>query len=137
MIVLVDTNIVLDVIQKRQAHYAAAEETWKRVEERSLDGRVSAITFNNVFYILRKQVGVDPARDALRAIRRTCGVVPLDQAIIDDAIAAAEADFEDSIQIAAARLATAAYIVTRNVRHFASSPIPAVTANDLISILEP
>ena len=57
MIVLLDTNILLDVIQDRKPHADPAARVWKLVEERAVAGYVSAISFNNVFYIARKQRG--------------------------------------------------------------------------------
>ena len=46
MIVLVDTNILLDVIMQREPFRIAAERIWKLVEERRLQGHISAISLN-------------------------------------------------------------------------------------------
>lgn len=53
MVVLIDTNILLDVIQERRPHAAAAVRIWALVKEGALAGFVSAISFNNVFYVAR------------------------------------------------------------------------------------
>ncbi len=102
MIVLVDTNILLDVLQARKPHDAAAARVWALVEEGALSGYVSAISFNNVFYIARKQGGRDRALEAVKLIRATFQVVPLDEAVLDGALATAGSDLEDAIQAAAA-----------------------------------
>ena len=39
-------------------------------------------------------------------------------------------DFEDCLQSECAIIFGADYIVTRNIRHFSGSPIPAITPND-------
>jgi predicted nucleic acid-binding protein len=98
MVVLVDTNIVLDVVQRRVPHERWAAQVWGRVERGEITGYVSAISFNNIYYVLRKPLGVDGAMDAVRTVRRTFRTVPVDEALIDRAIALAMTDFEDAIQ---------------------------------------
>jgi len=125
MIVLVDTNILLDVIQRRTPHDAAAVQVWQSVETGIVSGFVSAISFNNVFYVAEQQAGAAPAMDAVRDIRRVFRLVPLDEPLVDEAIASATSDLEDAIQAAAARRVAADYIVTRNGPDFAPFGIPA------------
>ena len=137
MTVLIDTNVLLDVIQQRQPHDAAASRVWKLVEEGAVAGFVSAISFNNIFYIARKQVGSARALDAIRLVRRVFQAVPLDEAIIDRAIATPTSDFEDAIQGAAAASISANYVVTRNTRDFTAMSVPAVTPEELLAVLQP
>jgi hypothetical protein len=49
MKVLIDTNLLLDVLAKREPFYAAAARIWTLAETGACDGLVSAISFNNVF----------------------------------------------------------------------------------------
>jgi predicted nucleic acid-binding protein len=137
MIVLIDTNILLDHLQQRQPHDAAATRLWKLAEERKLAAYVSAISFNNVFYIARKQAGNEKALDTVRLIRRTFQFVPLDETVMDRAIARSTADFEDAIQAAAAERAGADYIVTRNEADFRSLGVTCVTAEELLALVQP
>jgi predicted nucleic acid-binding protein len=137
MIVLIDTNILLDVIQDRKPHNASAARVWKLVEERTLIGYISAISFNNVFYIARKQVGVEKALEAVRLIRGIFQIVPLDESVIDRALGITRNDFEDAIQTAAAICINADYIVTRNLSDFGSMVVPSVTAEELLAVMQP
>ena len=120
MIVLVDTNILLDSLQHREAFAAAADAAWKQVEVGSLIGYVSGLSFNNIFYIARKKDGVEKALQALRLVRGIFRVVALDEFIIDRALASSGRDFEDAIQAATATHVAADYIVTRNAQDFES-----------------
>jgi predicted nucleic acid-binding protein len=135
MIVLVDTNILLDHLQERAPHDRAATAVWRLVEERALSGYVSAISFNNVFYIARKSVGAAKAIEAVKLIRRTFLTVPLDETILDRAISSCSKDLEDSIQSSAAASVSAEYIITRNAVDFGSSIVPTVTAEELLAVL--
>lgn len=136
MIVLLDTNILLDVIQDRKPHSDPAARVWEMVERRALVGYVSAISFNNIFYIARKQEGAEKALEALRLIRRVFQIVPLDEAVIDRALAAPGSDFEDAIQAAAADRVAADYLVTRNVPDFDSMGVSCVTPEELLAIVQ-
>lgn len=136
MTILVDTNILLDVVQNRAPHNTSAARVWKLVEEGALTGYVSAISFNNLFYIARKQVGADIALDILRLIRRIFRIVPLDESVIDHALAEPGKDFEDAIQAAAAQKISAEYLVTRNVADFDFDNLSIVTADELLAIIQ-
>ncbi len=45
------------------------------------------------------------------------------------------ADFEDAMQVAAARACGAQYIITRNLADFRRSPIPAIAPRDALDTL--
>jgi hypothetical protein len=50
MIVLVDTNVVFDVIEKRQPHYSASNQILCLCRRKALVGAVAFHTVANVFY---------------------------------------------------------------------------------------
>jgi predicted nucleic acid-binding protein len=60
MRVFVDTNLLLDVLAKREPFYAAAARIWTLAETGACEALVSAISFNNVF-LLTRNVGDFPA----------------------------------------------------------------------------
>jgi predicted nucleic acid-binding protein len=116
MTILVDTNILLDFLQRRAPHDAAAADVWRRVEVGEVDGRVSAISFNNIFYIAKKQDGAERAMEAVIAVRKVFRIVPLNERVLDRAIARADADLEDAIQAASAEDVAADYLITRDIK---------------------
>ena len=137
MKVLIDTNILLDVIQERQPFEPSATRVWRLVEEGQIEGCVSAISFNNIYYVARKQVGAEKAIEGVRRVRRTFQLVPTDEYVIDRAIGFKLGDFEDAIQAAAAVAAHADLIVTRNARDFAYYGVPAYSAEETLALLVP
>jgi predicted nucleic acid-binding protein len=137
MIVLVDTNILLDVIMQREPFRVVAERVWKLVEEGQLDGHIAAISLNNIFYLARKTLGSAGALDAVRDVRRLFKLVPLDERVVDAALDSAGADLEDAIQAASALHVLARHVVTRNVSDFASLGISAVSGEQLLGLLPP
>lgn len=137
MTVLVDTNVLLDFLQRRLPHDAAAAEVWRLAHAGRVAGHVSAISFNNIFYIAEKQIGVAAAMTAVLEVRKVFQVVALDAAIIDAAIATGASDLEGAIQAVSALRVSADYLVTRNVRDFATLGVRAVMPIDFLSIVTP
>jgi predicted nucleic acid-binding protein len=134
MIVFADTNVILDVLQKRHPQYEYSSQVWNLIEHRSAVGYVSAISFNNAFYLLRKSVGFELALGGMKAMRTVFKTVALDDAILDSAIGSGAADFEDSIQSASAIRIRADCIVTRNIRDFTHYRGRVVTPEELIAV---
>lgn len=126
MKLFIDTNILLDVLLRRDPFHRASGEIWRWAEETG-DGCVSAISFTNGFYVLRKALGKDRAWEALRRIRPVFQTIDLTTSVLDRAIALGLPDFEDAVQIASAESVDAVLIVTRDVTDFAASSVSAVT----------
>jgi predicted nucleic acid-binding protein len=140
MRVLFDTNVLLDVVGHCKPFHEAAAAVWSLAEAGKIDGIISAISFNNVYYIVRKSNGQDAAIAAVRAIRRRFRVVALGATIIDDALKSGIADLEDAIQHASAVRVGADCIVTRDLTGFTAGTIsvlaPEILASTVIALPE-
>lgn len=132
MKVFLDTNVLLDVLARREPHCVSASKIWSRVEQGTLDGHISAISFNNTHYVLRRVASRQAAHDAVKVLRDIFHVVSLDEQIIHRAIDSEFPDFEDAIQFFSAHHAEADFIITRNVRHFPAEPIAVVTPEQFL-----
>ena len=137
MIVLVDTNILLDVIQRRVPFDEQAALLWTAVEEGRIEGFVSAISFNNIFYVVEKSDDFETAMEAVRLVRRAFKLVPLDEALLDAAIDLADDDLEDAIQAAAAKRAGASFLVTRNAKDFVALGTPTASPEGVLAMIAP
>jgi predicted nucleic acid-binding protein len=125
--VFIDTNVLLDVLARRDPHYAAAAHVWTLCEQGKIEGYVSAISFNNVFYIVRRLTGRRAAHRSLGLLRDVFRPVTLDSQILNQSIASGFADFEDAIQYHSALRVDAVAIVTRDAAHFPKSEIAVVS----------
>lgn len=65
MKVLLDTDVLLDVLAKRDPHYENASGIWSLAEQGQVQGCVSAISFNNIYYVIRKLGSNTKARHAM------------------------------------------------------------------------
>jgi predicted nucleic acid-binding protein len=126
--VFVDTDIVLDLLARREPFYNAAARLFSLAETGNINLSVSSLTFANLFYILRKQVSASHAHDVLRNFKQLVSVLPVDDAIIEQALKAGFTDFEDAIQYYSALSASCSSFLTRNGRHYRKSAIAIFTA---------
>ena len=115
---LVDTNVLLDVLANREPWVHAARQIWSLAESRAVTAYIAAISFNNCYYIVRKYGGRARADEAMRMLRAVFEPVELSTSILDRAIAAGFADFEDAIQLFSAKDVGASTLVTRDPDDF-------------------
>lgn len=118
MKVFLDTNVLLDILAKREPFYTASSEVWSLAESGAVQGCISAISFNNIYYVMRKMAGKRNADKALRILRDIFMPVAPDSLILNQAIDSAMNDFEDAIQFHSAIRAGADCLITRDPSHF-------------------
>jgi predicted nucleic acid-binding protein len=57
--VLLDTNIIVDDALEREPFWQTSEQVLVLVEQREVEGFISASTFSDLYYIIRKARGRD------------------------------------------------------------------------------
>ena len=134
MRVFVDTNVLIDVIAKRQPFYDDSAAIWTLAEQDQIIGLVSAISFNNVYYVVRRLEDSRKARRALELLRDTFQVMACDQQVLNQAIEAKFKDFEDAVQYVSAVRASADCLVSRNPDHFPTAKdCPVLTPTEFLA----
>jgi predicted nucleic acid-binding protein len=131
---LVDTNVLLDVIGRRVPFYGDSVRIWELAERRQVEALVSAISFNNVYYIARRLANHKTAMAAVEKIRKIFGTAPVAEGTIDAALGSAVRDFEDAIQYACAKAAGARWLLSRNVSDYPRTGKPtAITPSGYLA----
>lgn len=137
MRILIDTNVILDYLVKREPYYEAADKIFTLCGEPSLQGTIAAHSVTNCFYILRSTYSINERRELLLNICNLVDIVGVNRNILLSALNnEAFEDFEDSVQSECASDFGADYIVTRNIKDFAHSSIPAILPEDLLNMLD-
>ena len=129
---LLDTDVLMDIALDRRPHSGPSSELLDRVECGPRRAFVAWHTLSNFYYLVTSARGNAYTRDFLAELVRFVGVAPADAAAVHYAVSLPMADFEDAMQVAAARACGARHIVTRNVGDFARSPIPAMTPREAL-----
>lgn len=133
MKLLIDANILLDVLQNREPHVQASSVIWKLCETEKAKGYVSALTFANLVYIMRKELDPKKIEETLDALSLIFEFANFNVSDLTHAAGLEWDDFEDAVQSVTAERVHADYIITRNVRDFAKSKVVAFTPSELIA----
>ena len=135
MRLLIDANIVLDVLQKREPYWKDSSVIWKLCETEQAEGYISTLTFANLMDVMRRELDPAQIRDVLDKLRLIFRFADFTAADMEKAAEMGWDDFEDAIQAAAAERIMADSIITRNVRDFRNSKVIAFTPSEYIARL--
>lgn len=115
MKLLIDTNVVLDVLLRREPFFRAAAEVLNLTQRDEVWEYVSASAITDIYYIANKQMkDRDAVRDLLKRLLMIVSVAAVSEREIQNALNLAWGDFEDSVQYSVALLNEMDGIVTRN-----------------------
>ena len=127
MIVLVDTDVLVDVALRREPHAPAsiALLILSNAAPRPASSPGTAFRTSTISFAPNR--GSHGAREFLRDLLRFVDVAQTSTASAAWAAGLPMRDFEDALQVAAAAACAADVIATRNIRDYAKSPVPADT----------
>jgi hypothetical protein len=129
MKVLVDLNVVMDVLERRQPHYGPSLKVMLLARRNAIHAAVAAHTVANLAYFYERPKVIDFLRDRLLT---DCEVCAADAALIRVGLTWGFKDIEDALQSAAALAWKASFVITRNTRDFKRSPVPALSPTDFL-----
>lgn len=135
MKILIDTNVILDVLCNRPDFVEDSSKVWKYCETGQIEGYISALSIPNIVYILRKELTPQKTQEIISQIMMVFDVIDLKSADLKNAARMLTSDFEDALQMCCASRIRADYIVTRNIRDFRNSKIPALKPAEFLERL--
>lgn len=133
--ILLDTDVLIDVALDRRPHSGPASELLERIENGAEAAFIAWHSVSNLYYLVTPTIGSMGSREFIVDLTRFVGVATTDTDGIRYAAQLPMTDFEDAMQVAAARACGARHIVTRNVRDYERSPIRAVLPQEAVSEL--
>ena len=131
--ILLDTDVLIDIALDRRPHSGPASELLDRIENGAESAYIAWHSVSNLYYIVAPARGGVSTRDFIVELTRFAEVATTDTEAIRYAAELPMEDFEDAMQVAAARACGARHIVTRNVRDYERSPIRAVSPQEALS----
>jgi predicted nucleic acid-binding protein len=134
-VVFIDTNVLLDVLLAREPFVSDAQRVWTLAERRELQAVISAVSFLNVHYVVRRLASRREADRAMKGLRGVFQIAAIDRETVDQAIESRISDFEDAVQHACAVRVAARCIVTRDERHYGGSAIPILAPRAFLASL--
>jgi predicted nucleic acid-binding protein len=132
--VLVDTDIIYDLLGKREPYYLAAAQLFTLADEGKIQIYISALSLANLHYLISKQKSKEEAKEIIRMFKVLVHVAPLTDKIIDLALNSEFSDFEDAIQYYSAIQNEIEVLLTRNLKDYRKAKIAVLTARDFIKL---
>ena len=132
MIVLLDTDLLIDVALDRAPHAEPAARLLDALEVRPGRAFIAWHSAANFYYLVSPLRGKGDARAFLADLTRFVDIAPATTAGLRLAAGLPMKDFEDAMQVAAALACGAGVIATRNVRDYARGPVRAATPRTLL-----
>jgi predicted nucleic acid-binding protein len=133
--VLFDTSIVLDVLLDREPFSTAAALLFSKVERSELEGYLCTTTIATVHYLAGKALGANQAREHIGKLLTLFRVAPVNRLVLEAALKAGFAHFEDAVIHEAALHVGAQGLVTRNPSDFKGTKIPVYSSDELLRAL--
>ena len=134
MKVFLDTNIVIDLLDKREPFYIDAVKLFTLAYQKKITLFVSPMTYATASYLLRKH-GKEGMRKLLNNFRQLSQITTADERVVDAALASSFDDYEDALQYYSALTRNVDVIVTRNKKDFTSVSIPVLSPAELLKQL--
>ena len=136
MVILVDTNILMDIIADREPYAEYGKKILEKCAKREVIGIIAAHSIPNLFYILRKNFSQEERRALLKNL---CSIFRISALNTKKILAALDndkfLDFEDCLQEECAVEEMADYIVTRNPTDFINSRIKVIQPDELLNLI--
>lgn len=134
MRILIDTNVILDILQKREPFFADSYRALRKAIENDAECLISASAATDIFCMLRKSLGsAQQAKEQIEQLAQLVSFADVQGMDIHTALMRAMPDFEDAVVDAVAERNGASYILTRNIKDFAGSAVPAILPSDFLN----
>jgi len=132
-----DTNVIIDVLADRQPFSEPASKLFNYAEKGKINLFVSALSYSNIYYIIRKNCTHKQMLSLLRDLEALTETLDVTKQVISKSLSGDFKDFEDAIQYntAIANKKTEA-IVTRNVKDYKNSKLPILMPDEAVGIIE-
>ena len=132
MKIVIDNNIALDALLRRQPFNEAAEKILIACAD-THKGCLSVNSLTDVFYVLRKSIGVSAAKAAVKKLMELLTIIPVNYEDCLKALSPPIDDFEDALVVICGKNAGADCIVTRDEELLRiNSPIPVLPPDKLL-----
>lgn len=131
--IFVDSDVIIDFFSDCDPFANAASTLFELNELGKIKVHISAVSINNVYYILRKYLGHKQAIIVVGELLQITEVIATSKLEIKQALANKFKDFEDSIQYSTALTINGIdAIITRNVKDYSNSEIAIFSAENII-----
>jgi predicted nucleic acid-binding protein len=135
MNLFLDTNVLIDLIDKREPFYNDIAVIASMAENKDFKLAASSLSFVNTVYVVSRSIEEKLVLEALKKFRIICDVSNVDEIVIDKSLISNFNDFEDAVQYFSALHHKSDIILTRSKKDFKNSEIPTMTPSEFLASL--
>ena len=135
MVLLIDTNVILDYLMIRKPQYDAALRLISVCQEFEIDMHMAFHSVSTMWYTLRKHKHLDRRKLLLDATNLFSVTSASHEEVINAIKNENFSDFEDCLQEKCALNVGADFIVTNNIKDFSESQVPAITPAGFLEVI--
>ena len=131
--VLIDTDVLIDIALGRKDFVENSSAILDLAEANQIKAFIAWHSISNFYYVVEAD---SKTANALQFIRELLSFVKVAPTTTKDALYALDLDFrdfEDAMQVAAAKVCNAEYLITRNIKHYSKSPIPTLSPKQFLA----
>ncbi len=136
MKVLLDTNVVLDTLLKREEFYRDSVKIFALVEYKKITGYLCANSLTTIFYLLRKKYDNASCMQVIDNILKLFSIANVDKSVLLQSLQNCGIDYEDSVIYTSASKAKVDFVITRDKRGFENSPVKILSPKEFLDILQ-
>ncbi|MFA6262034.1 MAG: PIN domain-containing protein [Bacteroidia bacterium] len=134
---LLDTNVVIDFLTDRRPFSTWAARLFTFAEKGKVKLYVSAVSYNNTYYIIKKLTSHKHTLHILNELEAMTETIDISGDIVRQALATDFKDFEDALQYSSARSnKKIEAIVTRNRADFKTGKLSVLSPEEAKGMLE-
>ena len=135
--IFLDTNVLIDFFADRKPFSIEAARLFNYSFNKKINIYISAVSYNNMYYILRQSCSHAETIKMLTALNEWTDIIDVSKEIIKKALTTEFKDFEDAIQYNCAKsLTKIECIVTRDTKDFKASSLPILTPKEAVTLIE-
>lgn len=131
-----DTNVILDLILNRSPFFDDIARIITLYEMGECELFTSSVSIVNCNYILGKNIDRKQVIDNLKILRSFCSILTVSELEIDKSLNSNFKDFEDVVQYFTCIKNDCNFIITRDIKDFKNSEIPAITPAEFLASMK-
>ena len=136
MKILLDTCVILDALEERDPFAKDAQQIILMIACNSVEGYISATSITDIFYLYRKFTHDSAtARKSIQKLLSFMKIADITESDCLGAVFSGTKDLEDEVQMEMAKRMSLDYIITRNIKDYQESSVPAILPKDFLKIL--
>ncbi|MCF2447512.1 PIN domain-containing protein [Dyadobacter sp. CY345] len=133
MNLFIDSDILLDAVLQRLPYFDSAMQLLSFADRDGYTLYCSAHSILNVYYVTRKIAGKVAATKSANLLQENLSIADTNRNALRAGLSSDFVDFEDAVQYAIAIENKCSIIITRNLKDYNKSSIPAMTAEQYLT----